>query len=168
MKCKLAIVYGLGGGWLDPKGGENYLLGRCASVGFIVPMKPFAYSDSQGIYDFLKDADWRGSIGDSFGADYEVNDFGDLTINYCAGFQPSMYATDVRNGIITLPANIEYAHCIRDSVWVDTGGLGFAQWVAADPKKTTVVTTDHRGAHPDDYGPMQDLIFAEVKQKAGL
>jgi hypothetical protein len=35
-------------------------------------------------------------------------------------------------------------------------------------KSTTLVVTEHRGAHPDDFGPMQDLIFAEVKQKAGL
>jgi len=165
---KLAIVFGLGGGWLDPKGGDVYLLARSKAAGFTVPDVPFDYSDSQGIYDFLKDADWRGSVGDSFGADYEVNYFGNLPIDYCAGFQPSMYADDVRDGTITLPTNIRYAHCIRDPDWVDTGGLGFAQWVTADPKKTTLIMTEHCGAHPDNYGPMQDLIFAELKMKAGL
>lgn len=165
---KLALVYGLGGGWLDPPGGERYLLARAQAVGLVVPAQPFAYSDSQGIYDFLKDADWRGCVGDSFGADYEVNDFGGLSIDYCAGFQPSMYAEDVRDGTITLPANIKYAHCVRDSIWIDTGGLGYAEWVAADPKKTKLITTDHRGAHPDDYGPMQDLIFAEIRHMAGV
>jgi hypothetical protein len=164
---KMAVVFGLGGGWLDPSGGEVYLLSRYKSIGLVVPDVPFIYSNSQGIYDFLKDADWRGSTADSFGADYEVNDFGNLPIDYCAGFQPSMYADDVRNGVITLPANIKYAHCIRDSIWVQTGGLGYAKWIAANPKTTTVVTTDHPGAHPDDFGVMQDLIFAEVKARIG-
>lgn len=164
---KMAVVFGLGGGWLDPKGGEVYLLARFKSIGLVVPDAPFGYADSQGIYNFLKDADWRGSVGDSFGADYEVNDFGQLPIDYCAGFQPSMYADDVRNGTITLPTNIRYAHCIRDPDWIDTEGLGYAQWVVADPRKTRLLTTEHRGAHPDDTGYAQDLVFAEVKQLIG-
>jgi hypothetical protein len=164
---KMAVIFGLGGGWLDPQGGEVYLLQRYKSIGLIVPSAPFNYAESQSVFNFLKDADWRGSTGDSFGADYEVNDFGDLPIDYVAGFQPSMYATDVRNGVITLPTNIKYGHCVRDPVWVDTGGLGYAQWVAADPKKTRILTTEHRGAHPDDTGYAQDLIFAEVKQLVG-
>jgi hypothetical protein len=164
---KMAIVFGLGGGWLDPKGGEVYLLAKFKTIGLIVPPTPFNYADSQGIYNFLETADWRGSVGDSFGADYEVNDFGQLPIDYCAGFQPSMYADDVRNGTITLPTNIKQAHCIRDPDWADTAGLGYAQWVAADPKKTRLLTTEHRGAHPDDTGYAQNLVFAEVKQLIG-
>ncbi len=164
---KMAVIYGLGGSWLDPRGGEAYLLQRYRSIGLITPDQPFNYIESQAVYDFLKHADWRGSTADSFGADYEVNYFGDLPIDYCAGFQPSIYASDVRDGVITLPPNIKYAHCVRDPVWLDTGGLGYARWVAADPKKTTVITTEHRGAHPDDFGVMQDLIFAEVKHRIG-
>src|SRR5277367_3942549 len=139
---KMAVIFGLGGGWLDPRGGEVYLLQRYKSIGLTVPDQPFAYSDSQGIYNFLKDADWRGATGDSFGADYEVNDFGKLAVDYAAGFQPSMYADDVRNGVILLPPNIVYGHCIRDPNWFDTGGLGFAKWEPEDPKKTLVITTE--------------------------
>lgn len=164
---KMAIVEGLGYKWLDSGSGQVYLLERFKAIGLIVPDVPFHYADGQGIYDFLKAADWRGSTGDSFGADYEVNDFGKLPIDYCAGFQPSMYADDVRDGKITLPSNIKFAHCIRDPVMADTFGLGYAQWIAADPKLTTLITTEHRGAHPDDTGVTQDLIFAEVKQKIG-
>lgn len=164
---KMAIVEGLGYKWLDSGSGQVYLLQRFKTIGIVVPDVPFHYADSQGIYDFLKDADWRGSVGDSFGADYEVNDFGSLPIDFAGGFQPSMYATDVRNGVITLPPNIKRAHCIRDPDWIDTGGLGYAKWVAADPKKTLLITTEHRGAHPDDTGYTQDLIFAEVKQLIG-
>lgn len=78
-----------------------------------------------------------------------------------------MYANDVRDGKITLPANIKQAHCIRDPDWIDTEGLGYAQWVVADPKKTRLLTTEHRGAHPDDTGYAQNLVFAEVKQLIG-
>ncbi len=167
MKRKMAIIFGLGGGWLDPKEGEVYLLQRYRSIGLITPNTPFAYNQSQAIYEFLHDADWRGSTGDSFGADYQPTYFGNLPIDYIAGFQPSMYASDVRAGFIDIPPNVKYAHCVRDPVWLDTGGLGYAKYIAVDPKKTTVVTTEHRGAHPDDFGVMQDLIFAEVKHRIG-
>lgn len=164
---KLAIVYGLGGGWLDPRGGEDYLLARCKAVGLAVPDKPFSYSDSQDIHDFLREADWRGIVGDSAGATFMgqyATDLKPLRIDYVVGFQPS---ADMGLGsTVFLPTNIAYAHVIRDPFWMDTGGLGWAKWVAQRP--TILVETDHRGAHPDDYGPMQDLIFAEIKMKAGV
>ena len=162
------MIEGLGFTWLDSNMGQVYLIERLKAVGFDTGDSPFHYTDSQGVFDFLKPATWRGSVGDSFGADYQVNDFGDLPVDYVAGFQPSMYATDVRNGIVTLPTNIKYAHCVRDPDWIDTGGLGFAKYVEADRKKTTLITTEHRGAHPDDTGVTQDMIFAELKMKAGL
>lgn len=165
---KVAIVYGLGGGWLDPAPGENYLLQRCKAAGFTVPATPFQYGDSQGIYDFLKAADWRAVIGDSFGASYPpqfVGQFG-FPIDYMAGFQPSIYAGSGET--ITVAANVKVAHCIRDPDWIDTGGLGYATWVAADPKKTRLLITEHRGAHPDDTGYAQDLVFDELKRLAGV
>ena len=164
---KLAIVYGLGGGWLDPRGGENYLLQRCKAAGFTVPAQPFDYMDSQGILDFLKSADWRGLIGDSAGASYAgqyAQSIAPLKLDYLAGFQPSIWMG--LGSDISIPANVVYAHVIRDPDWIDTQGLGYAQWIASKP--TTLIVTEHRGAHPDDYGPMQDLIFAEVKMKAGI
>lgn len=168
MEHKLAIVYGLGGGWLDPKGGENYLLSRCRAVGFTVPATPFAYTDTKGIYDFLEGwCEWRGLIGDSAGATFAgqyAQSLGSTKLDYLAGFQPS---ADMGIGSsITIPTNVVYAHCVRDPDWIDTGGLGWAKWITSKP--TVFIETDHRGAHPDDYGTMQDLIFAEVKQKAGL
>ncbi len=173
MKRKAAIICGLGWLWLDPPGGMRYIAPRLHALGLIVPPQPFHYDDSQGIHDFLADADEAYSIGDSFGADYQVQDFVGLSVAYVAGFQPSMYATDVRInpatgiGEITVPPNVKYAHCIRDPQWADTGGLGFATYVAADPKRTTIITTEHRGAHPDNYGVMQDLIVAEIRHRVG-
>ena len=167
---KIAIIFGLGGGWLDPRDGEIYLAERCKAIGLDIGASPFNYADSQGVFDFLKDADWRGIIGDSFGADFGPQYAGNLAprkIDFLAGFQPSMYATDIRNGAITIPANVVIAHCIRDPVWVDTGGLGFATWFAADPKATRLLITTHRGAHPDDTGYAQDLIFGQIKSLIG-
>ena len=164
---KLAIVYGLGGGWLDPRGGEATLLSRCKAAGFDVPAVPFDYENSQGILDWLKDADWRGLIGDSAGATFAEQYATSLIpskVDYLAGFQPSIWMG--LGSKISIPTNVVYAHCVRDPDWLDTQGLGYAEWVVS--KSTTLVVTEHRGAHPDDYGPMQDLIFAEVKQKAGL
>lgn len=166
---KLALIYGLGGGWLDPPAGERYLLDRAKAVGFTVPEQPFGYSDSQGVYDFLKDADWRGIVGDSFGACFGPVYAGNLKpqwVNYLAGFQPSVYST-LGPGPITVPANVITAHCVRDPDWIDTGGLGYAEWVAENPKVTRLVITEHRGAHPDDTGYAQDLIFAEIKSLVG-
>jgi hypothetical protein len=164
---KLAIIYGLGGGWLDPRGGEDYLLSRCKAAGFYVPAIPFDYANSQGILNWLKDADWRGLIGDSAGATFAgqyAQSIAPLKLDYLAGFQPS---ADMGIGsTISIPTNVVYAHVIRDPDWIDTAGLGWATWVVSKP--TMLVETDHRGAHPDDFGAMQDLIFAEVKQKAGL
>jgi hypothetical protein len=166
---KIAVIYGLGGGWLDPAGGEVTLLARLKTLGLTLPPAPFNYYDSQPVYDFLKDADWRGIIGDSFGACFGPQYAGNLapvTVDYLAGFQPSLYST-LGPRPITVPANVKTAHCIRDPDWIDTGGLGYATWVAADPQKTRLIITEHRGAHPDDTGYAQDLVFAEVKQLIG-
>jgi len=173
---KVAIIFGLGGSWLDPQGGEVYLLSRCKAAGFIVPDTPFSYDDSQGVYDFLKVADFRAIIGDSFGAcfgpDY-ARALAPARIDYLAGFQPSVYSSNIQTAAdgtkyIPIPSNVRTAHVIRDPEWADTGGLGYAKWVVDDQKATRLLETDHRGAHPDDTGYAQDLVFAELKQIAGL
>lgn len=167
---KVAVILGLGGGLFDPPSGEAQFVHRCKAIGLDTGASPFQYGDSQGVYDFLKTADWRSIVGDSFGADYGPQYAGELApvpIDFLGGFQPSMYATDVRNGVIMVPANVRTAHCIRDPVWLDTGGLGYATWTAADPKKTRLLVTEHRGAHPDDWGYSQDLMFAEIKNLVG-
>ena len=165
---KMAVTFGLGGSIFDPPAGEVYIIPRYRAMGLITPDKPFSYTDSQGIHDFLRDADWRGSTADSFGADYQSEYFDGLEIDYVAGFQPSVWANNVTaDDSIIIPANIKIAHCVRDPIWIQTSGLGFAKYVAADPNKTRIITTEHEGAHPDDWGYAQDLIVAEVKHLIG-
>jgi hypothetical protein len=172
---KIAIIFGLGGGWLDPKGGEVYLAARCKGIGLDVGPSPFTYSDSQGVYDFLKTADWRGIVGDSFGACFGPEYAGNLApakVDFLAGFQPSVYSSNIQTApdgtkFIPVPANVVTAHCVRDPDWIDTGGLGYATWIANNPKTTRLLITEHRGAHPDDTGYAQDLIFGEIKSLIG-
>lgn len=163
MVKRIAVVYGLGGAWFDPPSGERQLVARLQQIGIDVAPAPFDYSDSQGIYEWLKDAQWRGIIGDSLGASYMPNYCEPLpAVDYCAGFQPSVYASTVHDGNeITIPNNVKQAHCIRDPNWIDTGGLGYAIWVAGPLVKLEI--TEIRAPHPDDYGAAQDLIFNEVK-----
>jgi hypothetical protein len=161
-----AVVYGLGGGWLDPATGEKQLVARLKAIGFETGGSPYNYYDSQPIYDFLSPhpAAFRLIIGDSLGA-CNAPQFASMfkSIDYIAGFQPRWYGAH-----IPVPANVKRAHCIYDPDWIDTGGLGAYEWVLAQGNTATkLLVTQHRGAHPDDYGPMQDLIFAEVKQLIG-
>ena len=167
---KIALIYGLGGWLCDPPGGERRLVDRLKAIGIDTGPSPFDYADSQGVHDFLRFADWRGIIGDSFGADFGPQYAGSLAptkVDYLGGFQPSMYATDIKDGSVVVPKNVVTAHVIRDPSWIDTGGLGYATWVAEDPKATRLLITEHRGAHPDDYGYSQDIVFNEVKSLIG-
>jgi hypothetical protein len=166
MTKKVAIIFGLGGAALDPASGERYLATRLEAKGFTVG-GPYNYADSKLVYEFLKDegATWRAIVGDSFGADYGplyASELKPTVINYIGGFQPSMYADDVRNGAITVPSNVKYAHCIRNPHWVGTGGLGYARYVAEDVEKTVIRETEHSAAHPDDWGYAQDLVFNDI------
>lgn len=160
---KVAIIYGLGGAIFDPPAGQRHLADRLRAKGFLVG-GPYHYWDGPSVYAFLHHADWRAIVGDSFGADYgplyaqEMK----LPIDYLAGFQPSMYANNVRNGEVVVPDCVRIAHCFRDPVWTDTAGLGFATYVAANPHKTKLTITPHRAVHPDDWGTSQDIVFNEI------
>jgi len=165
-KASIAVVYGLGGAWFDPQAGENYLVSRLKAIGVETGNSPYQYNDSQGVYDLLHAApDFRGIIGDSLGAcnaPLFAQQFSGR-VDYIAGFQPSVYGNHV-----AVTPNVVRAHCIYDPYFVDTGGLGAYCWeLAAGNKTTKLMVTEHRGAHPDDYGYSQDIVFNEVKSLIG-
>jgi hypothetical protein len=166
MSAFAAIIYGLGGGWLDPAGGETQLVARFKAIGIETGNSPYNYYDSQPIYDFLSPhvGHFRIIIGDSLGACNAPGYAGMFkSIDYIAGFQPSWYGAH-----IPVPAVVKRAHCIYDPYWIDTGGLGAYEWEVAPGNKTTkLLVTAHRGAHPDDYGYSQDIVFNEVKALVG-
>jgi len=47
-------------------------------------------------------------------------------------------------------------------VFLDTGGLGNAHYVVTPGAKTKLTLTQHQGAHPDEWGYSQDLMFDHV------
>src|ERR1700674_55297 len=172
---KMAVIEGLGFKWLDSSAGQVHMIDRLKAIGIDCGPSPFHYDDSQGVFDFLKIANWRGLLGDSFGAcfapDYARN-LAPRQVDFVGGFQPSIYSTNIRTApdgtkFIPVPANVTTAHCIRDPDWIDTGGLGYATWTADSPKATRLLITEHRGAHPDDTGYTQDMMFNEIKSLIG-
>lgn len=161
-KAIVAVVYGLGGSWLDPKGGEQYLVRNLKATNIECGNSPFQYFDTNGIIDLLRQpADFRAIIGDSLGAcnaPFFAAQYG-KKIDYIAGFQPSIYGQHY-----PVAPNVTVAHCIYDPYFLDTGGLGAAKWeLAAGNRTTKLLVTEHRGAHPDDYGYSQNLVFSEIK-----
>ena len=169
INAKIALFYGLGGAVVEWwSNGERLLQQRFQSKGIDALL--LNWDQHQEAYNFLHGfTGFRGLIGDSLGAGSAAQYAGDLegTVNFVGGFQPSM--DDTRTvvvspgvGQITVPANVLRAHCIHDSVWLDTLGLGQAVYIEADPAKTKLLVTDHRGAHPDDWGYSQDIMFNEV------
>jgi len=172
MTKKIAIVFGAGGEVFDPANGEAVLTTRCKGIGLDVGASPYNYTDSQAIYEFLKDADWAGVVGDSFGADYAVDYARSLSpkkVDFIGGFQPSVYAsnieTDDPDGIpyVVVPKNVIHARCFRDPLWIQTLGLGYATWKAEDKKATDLKVLEHYNAHPDDWGYTQNIMFADIQ-----
>ena len=128
------------------------------------------WDQRQESYNFLHEfSGWRGLEGDSLGAGSAAEYAGDIEgeVNFAGGFQPSM--DDSRtvvvapgDGELPVAANVLRAHCIYDPVWFDTLGLGQAHYVITPGAKTILLTTQHRSAHPDDWGYSQDLMFNEI------
>lgn len=134
-----------------------------------VEVQTFAHDARQAIRDWLHGyKGFRGLIGDSLGAGAAALYPGDLdgVVQFAGGFQPSAW-DPIGNGplnerIIVVAKNVNVAHCIWDPWFVDTGGLGNAHYVVSPDSKTKLTVTEHRGAHPDDWGYSQDLMFTHV------
>lgn len=161
-KSAIAVIYGLGGSWLDPAGGEAYLVERLKALGVETGASPYQYYDTNGIVGLLRsDVEFRGIVGDSLGAcnaPFFAAQYG-KKVDYIAGFQPSIYGQHY-----PVPANVGTAHCIYDPYFVDTGGLGYAVWqLAPGNRSTRLIVTEHRGAHPDDAGYTQNMVLAEIR-----
>lgn len=135
------------------------------------------HTDSQQVYNFLKDFDgFRGIAGASLGAMSSVVCAGYLSpmaVHFVGGFQPSDWdpsghevniqdGPDLITRAITVPTNVREALCFRNPIVGATGGLGHATYVAADPHKTKLTVINRLDAHPGDFGEAADIMFNKI------
>ncbi len=170
---RMVLMGGMGYPLTETPMGMPAFKARLEAIGFVVLL--ISWKQRQDAYNFMHGfVGWRGYGGDSLGAGSAGEFPGDVKgdVDFATGFQPSMddvrthvvkYPDGSHAGIQTIAANIVRAHCIYDPRWIDTLGLGQAQWATPHGAKTTLLITQHHGAHPDDWGYSQDLIFSEIQ-----
>lgn len=168
MKSRVALIGGQGWPLTETAAGLPALAKRLQAVG--VEVNTFAHDARQQIHDYLAGfVGFRGLIGDSLGAGAAALYAGDISqADFVGGFQPSAYDPigqgPLNDRTITVAKNVAVAHCIWDPVFFDTFGFGYAHYVVAPGAKTKLTVTEHRGAHPDDWGYSQDLMFNHLMQ----
>ncbi len=168
--ARIALMGGLGYPATETTWGMPTLKNRLEAIGAHVLL--VSWKERQQVYDFLRGfKGFRAICGDSLGAgsaaQYAMDLDGDNEaghmVDFVGGFQPSLYDSRTHNGYIMVAGNVYRAHCIYDPVWIDTFGLGYAQYTITPNSATKLLVTQHRGAHPDDWGYSQDIIFNELK-----
>lgn len=164
MKARIVLFYGLGGSAIEWwANGERLLQKRFQDKGCDCLL--LNWDQRQEAYNYMHGfGGFRGYLGDSLGAGSAAQYPGDLStpVHFSGGFQPSMDDARATKGIITVAKNVIQAHAIHDPVWLETMGLGQAQYEKAADAKIVVMNTIHRGAHPDDWGYSQDLLFNQT------
>lgn len=167
MTPRIALIGGMGYPATETVAGLPALKQRLDAKG--ADTRLFSHSDRQAIRDWLHGyKGFRGLIGDSLGAGAAALYSGDLegAVEFAGGFQPSAWdpiGQGVFNDrVIVVAKNVDVAHCIWDPWFVDTAGLGYAHYVISPNSKTKLTLTEHRGAHPDDWGYSQNLMFLHV------
>jgi hypothetical protein len=166
--ARIALIGGQGWPLTETQAGLPTLAKRLEQLG--VTVKTFSHANRLGINSFLDQAaGFVGLIGDSLGAGAAALYAGDIKrpVDFVGGFQPSAWDPIGQGPVsarrITVAPNVKVAHCIWDPVFVETAGLGNAHYVV-HPGKTALTTTEHHGAHPDDWGYAQDLMVNHVSQ----
>lgn len=167
MKARIALIGGQGWPLTETEAGLPTLEARLRAKG--IDARTFAHDARQPIHDFLNvTVDFRALIGDSLGAGASALYAGDLRdqMDFVGGFQPSAWDPigqgPINSRIIVVARNVLVAHCIYDPNFADTGGLGNAHYVITPGSATRLTVTAHYGAHPDDWGYAQDLMFTHV------
>jgi hypothetical protein len=176
--ARIVTIGGMGYSITETPWGMPALTTRLKALGINTGASPYKHTQRQEIYDFLRPfIGFCGLFGDSLGAACAALFAGDQKkpIGFAGGFQPSNYDPVGRDQevvvdgkkqekhVIVVPPNVVNAHCIWDPVWIDTIGLGNALYVTTPGAKTILTVTEHRGAHPDDWGWSQNLMVAHLE-----
>ncbi len=171
MNARIALIGGQGYPLTETQAGLPTLKRRLNARGVDTGAGPFTHMARQQIKDWLHGyKGFRGLIGDSLGAGASALYAGDLdgTVDFVGGFQPSNWDPiaqgPVNNRVVVVAKNVLVAHCIWNPTFAETAGLGNAHYVLSPGAKTRLTTTEHHGAHPDDWGYSQDLMFNHVMQ----
>jgi hypothetical protein len=167
MTARIALIGGQGWPLTETQAGLPALATRLTTEH--VEVQTFSHASRQQIHEYLdRYVGFRALIGDSLGAGAAALYAGDQagTIDFVGGFAPSAWDPSGQGPVhartITVAKNVLVAHCIWDPVFIDTGGLSAAHYVIAEGARTRLTVTEHRGAHPDDWGYSQDLMFSHV------
>jgi hypothetical protein len=173
MTVRVALIGGQGYPLTETQAGLPTLKKRLNTVGIDTGQGPFKHTDRQQIRDWLYGfKGFRALIGDSLGAGVAALYAGDLdgSVDFVGGFQPSAWDPvgqgPINDRVIVVSFKVKVAHCIWNPSFVETGGLGNAHYVITPGSKTDLTTTEHHGAHPDDWGYAQDLMFNHLYQLA--
>ena len=169
MTPRIALIGGQGWPATETVWGLPTLERRFHEVGF--EAQQFSHLARQEIRDYLRaSTGLLGLIGDSLGAGaaalYPLDLQPSRYVTFVGGFQPSAWDPigqgPTSSRTIKVAPNVRFAHCIWDPIFTDTAGLGNAHYMVTPGSKTTLTLTEHRGAHPDDWGWAQDLMFAHA------
>lgn len=166
MSGRIALIGGQGWPATETVLGLPTLQKRLQAEGFDV--QSYSRLWREQIRDWLIDTPSPiALIGDSLGAGAAAiyaKDLAPRLVQFVGGFQPSAWDPvgegPTTDRIIPVSINVTFAYCIWDPVFLDTGGLGNAHYVIAPGQKTSLSLTEHRGAHPDDWGYAQDLMVS--------
>jgi hypothetical protein len=161
-------IFGAGGSWLDPVGGQRAIVAQAKTRDLVV-LGPFQYTDTQAIFDAIVGFARANpglpifTEGDSCGANVIqqiIADLAPIKVDYACFIQASVYC------------NFDYPdikpNCGKALVifsdWAHTGGLGVFIPKLEAGNKTTVYRQKYiPAAHPDDGDPLvHTLLFADV------
>lgn len=168
MNARIVLFYGAGGSAIEWwANGERLLQQRFKTAGAECIL--LNWDQRQEAYNFMFGFYGKKAyLGDSLGAGSAGQYPGDLKVpvDFAGGFQPSdddARTTHVNGELVQIVApNIIHAHALYDPVWLDTMGLGQTEYAKAEGAKTIVMNTAQRGAHPNDWGSAQDLLFNQA------
>lgn len=171
-KKRAALMGGMGFPVTEMPWGMPAFKSKLEKLGFDVLL--VSWKARQEVFNFCYGFDgFLMFAGDSLGAGSSGQYPSDLKgqkTDYAVGFQPSeddartVHIQGKDHGVQYIAPSISRAHCIYDPLWIQTGGLGHAQWEITQGAKTKLLCTAHYAAHPDDWNWSQTLVLNELQQ----